>query len=355
MNKQKIILISIVVIAALVFGAYKLGIFEKDEASSEASMSRPSRVVPVSGLVAAPQVLENKITITGNVIANESVDIASEISGKVEKIYFDEGSRVKKGDLLLVLNSDELQAQYDKLKYTQKLQEENEFRQRKLLEKEAISQEEYDIALTELNTSIADVKLVEAQLAKTKIRSPFDGIIGLRYVSEGSFINTATEIAYLANVNPVKLEFSVPEKYSTRIKVGEKLSFTTDATDQLYQGQVYAIDPRIDQNTRTLKIRAISDNTDGDLLPGQFAKISLVLQEEDDAIMLPTEAIVPQLDGHIVYKYSNGTAKEVAVNIGIRTPNELEIAEGLNQGDTVIVSGILQIQDGSSVELTTLN
>lgn len=356
MGNQRIILIVLVVIAGLVFGAYKMGMFSKEEAAAAPdSGARASRSIPVSGLIARPQVLENKITITGSVIANESVEITSEISGKIERIYFDEGTEVKKGDLLLKLDSDELEAQFEKLKYSKKLREDSEYRQRKLLEKEAISQEEYEIALTELNTSIADIKLVEAQLSKTKIRAPFDGVIGLRYVSEGSYINTSTRIAYLANINPVKLEFSVPGKYSSKIKNGDKIVFNTDATKKDYEGEVYAIDPQIDQNTRTLKIRAISQNTDGTLIPGQFAKIELILQEADNAIMLPTESVIPQLSGHRIYKYENGKAKELNVEIGIRTSTEVEIVSGLTMQDTVLVSGLLQIKDGSAVEITTLN
>lgn len=356
MGNQRIILIVLVVIAAIVFGAYKMGVFSsEEEVAVDSGRSRASRSIPVSGLIAQPQVLESKITITGSVIANESVEIASEISGKIESIFFDEGTDVKKGDLLLTLNSDELEAQYEKLKYSKKLREDSEYRQRKLLEKEAISQEEYEIALTELNTSIADIKLVEAQLSKTKIRAPFSGIIGLRYVSEGSYINTNTRIAYLASINPVKLEFSVPGKYSSKIKNGDKIIFNTDATKKNYEGQVYAIDPQIDQNTRTLKIRAISQNTDGTLVPGQFAKIELILQEADDAIMLPTEAVIPQLSGHKIYKFENGIAKELSVEIGIRTSTQVEIVNGLSLQDTVLVSGLLQIKDGSAVDITTLN
>lgn len=356
MGNQRIILIALVVISAIVFGAYKMGVFSKEEeASSAGPGARASRTIPVSGLIARPQVLENKITITGSVIANESVEITSEISGMIEKISFEEGKTVKKGELLIKLNSDELEAQFEKLKYSKKLREDSEYRQRKLLEKEAISQEEYEIALTELNTSIADIKLVEAQLAKTKIRAPFDGVIGLRYISEGSYITSNTRIAYLANINPVKLEFSVPGKYSSKIKNGDKIVFNTDATINDYEGEVYAIDPQIDQNTRTLKIRAISQNTDGTLIPGQFAKIELILQEADNAIMLPTESVIPQLSGHRIYKYENGKAKELNVEIGVRTSTEVEIVNGLNIQDTVLVSGLLQIKDGSAVEITTLN
>jgi membrane fusion protein (multidrug efflux system) len=283
------------------------------------------------------------------------VDITTEIAGKIQKIHFEEGKRVNKGDLLISINNDELQAQYDKLKFNQKLRKENEFRQRQLLQKEAISQEEYDISLTEFNTSIADVKLIEAQLDKTSIRAPFSGTIGLRSVSEGAFVNSNTRIAYLASVNPAKVEFSIPGKYSNAIKIGDEINFLADGISTPFKGKVYAIDPQIDQNTRTMKLRAVSENANGLLLPGQFARVELKLKTSENAIMLPNEAVVPEISGHKVYVFENGKAKEKKVQIGVRTATEIEITEGLVMGDTVIVSGILIIKNGSNVEITNYN
>jgi membrane fusion protein (multidrug efflux system) len=357
MSKTRVTLISLFVILALFFISYKIGFFSNDgsDKNSLATKIETQKSVPINVKIATPTSLKNKITITGTILANEAVDIATELSGKIEKIYFKEGANVRKGELLFTLNNDELSAQYDKLKFSKKLREDNEFRQRSLLKKEAISQSEYEIALTELNTSNADIKLVEAQLAKTSVRAPFDGVIGLRYTSEGAFVNSNSKIAYLANINPVKIEFSIPAKYSTGIKVGDEIDFYADGINKSFKGKVYAIDPQIDQSTRTMKLRAISENKEGTLLPGQFTKVELVLNSANDALMLPTESVIPELSGHKIFLYRNGYAKEKSVEIGLRTPSEIEITSGLNAGDTVIVSGILLIKQESPLEIITIN
>ena len=311
--------------------------------------------LPVSAVVVKPQALDDKLVVTGTLLANEAVEITSEITGIVERIYFKEGSKIKKGDLLLTLNVDDQEAQLEKLRFSKKLIETSEYRQRQLLEKEAISQEEYDIALTEVNTINADIKVLEAQIAKSKIRAPFDGVIGLRYISDGAFINSSTRIASLININPIKIEFSIPGKYGVVINDGDQIFFTTDASENVYEGRVYAVEPQIDQATRTLKIRAVSDNTKGELFPGLFAKVEVVLDHKENALMVPSIAVVNDLSGHKVFLERDGQVVEQKVEVGIRTATEIEIIGGIDANDTVITSGLLQIRPGSLVEITSYN
>jgi membrane fusion protein (multidrug efflux system) len=240
----------------------------------------------------------------------------------------------------------------EKQKYNRKLYEDNEFRQRKLLEKEAISQEEYDNALNRLNTTIADIRLLEAQLAKTQIRAPFDGTIGLRFVSEGAFINSNTVITTLYNLSPAKIDFSIPGRYSTQIAAGRKIFFTIENDDQVFEGEVFAIEPQIDANTRTLKVRAIADNRRNLLLPGQFVRVELILQTVMNALLVPSEAVVPELNGHKVYLVRNGKATEAPVEIGLRTDRNVEVISGIKPGDTLITTGMLQMRNGLGVALT---
>lgn len=348
----------ILVLGALFFLAdRKFHFFSEENADGARAAGRQGEqaVVPVSAVVVKPQALDDKLVVTGTLLANEAVEITSEISGIVEKIHFKEGSRVKRGDMLISLNVDDLEAQVEKLKFSKKLRETNEYRQRQLLEKEAISQEEYDIALTELNTTNADIKVLEAQIAKSRIRAPFDGVIGLRYISDGAFINPSTRIASLININPMKIEFSIPGKYGVAVNDGDKIYFTTDATDKTYEGTVYAVEPQIDQATRTLRIRAVSDNTRGELFPGLFAKVEVVLNHKENALMVPTIAVVNDLSGHKVYLEKDGKVVEQQVEVGIRTATEIEIINGIEANDTVITSGLLQIQPGSTVEITSYN
>ncbi|MEO0331244.1 MAG: efflux RND transporter periplasmic adaptor subunit [Bacteroidota bacterium] len=357
MNKTvRTILTAVIVLLVLFLVALpKLDFSDKESnlnASASTTSPAASKAIPVNAVVVEPKRLSDQIQITGAVLANESLEIRSEISGKVTGIYFQEGQEVRRGTLLLTINDEELTAQLEKLRYTRKLREDMEYRQRLLLEKEAISQEEYDQALTELNTSTADIKVLEAQIAKSQIRAPFDGMIGLRYVSTGSYISPQTAIATFSNIDPAKIEFSVPGRYSNDIKIGDEIEFQTDASDDTFGGKIYAIDPMIDPATRTLKMRAISPNEYRRLLPGQFARISLTLNREDNALMVPTQAVIPELNGHKVFVAKQGTVEERKVEVGIRTNKDVEISEGLSQQDTVVTSGILQIKSGSSVDIT---
>ena len=240
----------------------------------------------------------------------------------------------------------------EKTRHNLKLMQEMEQRQRLLLEKEAISQEEYDIALTELNTVVSDIKILQSQYEKTKIKAPFNGTIGLRHISEGSYLTPNEPIASLYNIDPVKIDFTVPEKYSRQVQTGDEIRFTIDAMDEPGHGKIYAIEPQVDPKTRTLRMRALSPNPKGTLLPGQFAKVELIFNTLEQALMIPTEAVVPELGGHKVFVSKSGMVESKAVEVGIRNANSVQIVEGLASNDTVITSGILQIRPGSQVELT---
>lgn len=318
-------------------------------------MRRASSILPVEAMVVTPANLDNVVVVTGSVQANESLELKSETAGKITHIYFKEGKSVKKGELLVQVNDEEIRAQLTKQRFNKKLNQDIEFRQRKLLEKDAISQEEYDNALNSLNTAIADISLLEAQLDKTKVRAPFDGIIGLRYVSEGALISTTTPIANLYNISPAKIEFAIPGRYSMQVKAGQQIKFTVESDTSEFVGEVYAIEPQIDANTRTIKIRALAENTIGLLLPGQFVKVELILGSTPNAILVPTEAVIPELNGHKVFIANNGKAKEVPVQTGIRSNLNLEIISGLKAQDTLITTGILQLRDGLDIQITKMN
>ncbi|WP_416867444.1 MAG: efflux RND transporter periplasmic adaptor subunit [Imperialibacter sp.] len=350
------VLFYVMVLVVLVYLAdRKFHFISSGPDSAQPALASSDGALPVTATIIKPEPLDDKLIITGALIANEAVEIASEVSGVVQKIYFKEGSKVKKGDLLLTLNTEDQEAQLEKLKFSKKLRETSEYRQRQLLEKEAISQEEYDVALTELNTASADIKVLEAQIAKSKIRAPFNGTIGLRYISDGAFINSSSRIASLININPIKVEFSIPGKYGTVINDGDPIFFTTDASEKTYQGTVYAVEPQIDQATRTMRIRATSDNSKGELFPGLFTRVEVVLNHKDNALMVPSIAVVNDLAGHKVFLERGGKVVEQPVTIGIRTANSIEIIEGIKEGDTVITSGLLQIRPNSVVEITDFN
>jgi membrane fusion protein (multidrug efflux system) len=355
MKKASKILIYIVVILAIVAFILYPKLRSDKSAGSAAAAPRGDTKLPVDVKVVEPQAIENNIRISGAILANESIALRSEISGKIEQIFFEEGQRVQKGDLILSINDEEISAQVERLRFTQQLNEGIEYRQRQLLEKEAISREEYDIALTTSKTTSSDLKEREARLSKHKILAPFDGIIGLRQVSEGSYISPSDLVANLYSINPIKVEFAVPGKYTSLVDVGDRISFTVESTSKTFQGSIYATEPKIDPQTRTLKIRAICRNDKEELIPGQFASINYILDVLPDALMVPSEAVIPELNSHKVFVYKSGVVKQETVEIGLRTDKEVQLVSGISPGDTVIVTGILQVRQGMPVHINQVN
>ncbi|MDR8392772.1 efflux RND transporter periplasmic adaptor subunit [Aliifodinibius sp. S!AR15-10] len=300
-----------VALGALAYPKVKPLFTDSNTANSAAASARSA--LQVDAVRVGTDSVEDKIFTTGTLLANEEVELSSEISGKITDIYLEEGRNVKQGQLLLKINDSELQAQLTRAQYRLNLATERESRQEKLLEKGGISQEDYDATLNEVNVLKSEVALIKAQIEKTEIRAPFNGRVGLKYVSEGSYISPTTRIASLQSINPIKLDFSIPERYVNTVEVGDRITFTVQGTDREFQGEIYAIEPRINSQTRTLQIRARSNNDEGLLVPGAFADIKLVLDTIDDALMLPTIALVPEIQGQKVFMYSNGQVMEQRV------------------------------------------
>ncbi|SOC81077.1 membrane fusion protein, multidrug efflux system [Salinimicrobium sediminis] len=305
----------------------------------------------VTGMVLEPQKFAENLSLSGSLEANEQVELRSEISGVVEQINFKEGSKVSRGQVLFRVNDLELKAQLAKVKTAEKLAAENERRAQLLLEKEAISQEEYDMSKAALQSAKAESRLIEAQLAKATVRAPFSGTIGLRYISEGTYVTPSTSVAKLVNLDELKLTFSIPEKYSSQVGMGTELTFTTSGSSEKYSATVYAIEPGVDVATRTLKMRAMTKNEEEKLIPGTFANVSLPLAAVNDAIMVPTEALIPIQNGKKIFVKRNGVAKEVEVQTGARTANSVRVTSGLKPGDTILTSGVMILKDGAPVNV----
>ncbi|MGB4773799.1 MAG: efflux RND transporter periplasmic adaptor subunit [Daejeonella sp.] len=244
-----------------------------------------------------------------------------------------------------------MQAQLAQALTKQKLASETEYRAGVLLKKEAISKEEYDLALADLRSLQSQTQLIQAQLSKTQIRAPFSGKIGLRSISTGEYLTSSTAVANLMSINPLKITFSIPEKYAGQVKLNTPLSFTIDGSDKKYTATVYALEPAIDMSTRTLQLKAKAPNPNGELLPGSFAKIDFPLSNLNDAILIPSEAIIPVLKGKKVFISKNGKAKEVMVETGTRTEKSVLITSGLNVGDTVLTSGMMSLKPDAPVKI----
>jgi len=351
--KRGLTIVIIIVIAGIIaYPKVKPLLTAKTEDSGDAMRNSGRQALNVSGYLIKPQQLSEMVESTGTLRPDEEVDLSFETSGKIVNILFTEGTRVKKGDLLAKINDRPLQAQLQKLQATKKLTEAKEFRQRSLLDKDAISQESYDQIVTELQTISADINLINARISETELRAPFDGIIGLRYLSEGAYANSSTKIAKLIKITPLKVEFSIPGKYAQEIKIGYPITFKVN--NNYFDASVYAVDPKIDIETRTLVLRALYPNKNEELKSGNFAEISLLMSKIDDAISIPTEALIPEMEGEKVFVYRSGKAKSIKVEIGLRTAAEIQITNGLKFGDTLLTTGILQLRENLPIVLDTL-
>lgn len=356
MNKKlKQILIAVIIVVVLAIALLPKLLSSSKSGNDTMPGGRPDMVVPVKAHITSLETLNNSVFTTGSILANEEVELRSEVSGKITKILFKEGSFVNKGDLLVKINDADLQAQLRKAESKVKLSAEKEARQKQLRDGNLISQEEYDNTLGELNVNQADFDLIKAQIDKTEIKAPFSGIVGLRSVSEGSYVTTSTVIARLQNFSNLKVDFSIPERYSASVKNGDELEFKISGSTNLFKAKVYAIDPKIDPGTRTLKIRAVCSSSYKELVPGAFAEVELNLKQINDAILIPTVAIVPELKGQSVYLYKNGVSVPQKVEVGIREAERVQITSGLSKGDTVITSGILQIRPNTKVKISEIN
>ena len=315
-----------------------------------AAVSAPTAVL-VQTVTVLPQTLTERLSTTGTVRANEDVELVAEIAGKVEAIHFREGSPVRAGELLLEIDDTQLLAERDRAAYRLSLAERSEARQRRLLDDGLTSQEQYDFALNELNVLRAELELADARLTKTRIQAPFSGIIGLRDVSVGSYLTPETRIATLQDIDPVKVDFSVPEKYARDLSEGGEIQFQTKGSPTVHTGTIAAIEPRVDLETRSLTVRAMSPNPRGILVPGAFADVDIVVRRIEGALAVPSRAVIPELGGKKVFVYADGEAQPRPVETGLRTAELVEVTRGLEPNDRVIVTAIQRLRPGLPVEI----
>ena len=354
--KVKYIVYTVLVLLFGAFVAYRINTNSKQgEAGGKGGTGgrggAAGATIPVNGIVVEPENFSNSLSVTGSLEANEQIEIRSEVSGIIKGLYFIEGSNVRKGQSLLKINDIELQAQLSQALTREKLASETERRANLLLGKEAISREEYDIALADKSTLQAATRLIRAQISRTLVIAPFSGRIGLRTVSVGGYITPATIVASLISVDPVKVIFSVPEKYSQQMRTGGNIEFSVAGSDKKHTARVYAIEPGINTTSRTLQIAARAANPVGELLPGSFAKVDLPLSMISNAILIPTEAIIPVEKGKKVFVARNGKATEVLIETSTRTEKEVLVTNGLQKGDTVLTTGIMALKPDSPVKV----
>ncbi len=292
---------------------------------------------------------EQQLAAVGSLQSNESVMVSSEVAGRVVRIAFREGSRVKAGDLLFQLDDAVLKAQLDQARANLALHEADYRRAEALLADDAISQQERDTAYALWQLDKAAVALAEAQWRKTRIRAPFSGTVGLKRVSPGDFVQPGQPLVNLEQTDILKVEFPVPEKYAGQVTEGMAFVLTTDGAPQVTTGRIYALNPQVNPDSRSLQVRGRLDNADGKLLPGLFARVKLTLKRTEGALFIPEQAVIPQAGANLVFKVVDGKAQMVPVRLGQRRTGWVQILEGLSAGDVVVTGGHQKIGPGSPV------
>jgi membrane fusion protein, multidrug efflux system len=323
--------------------------------NNKAVANKTMAVGYIEGVVARPALLEQNITVSGTLKPFEETVLMPDVAGRVVSINFQEGMQVKRGTLLVQLFNDDLKAQLHKVQAQKDLAEQTEKRQAELIKINGISQLDYDQSVLQVNSYAADIEVIQAQIRKTEIMAPFDGVIGLRDVSVGAVVSPATPLATIRQLSPMKLEFSFPGKYISSVKKGTRLKFTVQGTDHSYEATVMATEEGIDASTRNLQAKAlVSGKTEG-LVPGMFANVALILNENPKALMIPTQAIIPDAQKKKVIVSKAGVASFVTVTTGVRQVTDIEILSGIEPGDTVVTTGVQFIKPGSAMKFAKVN
>ncbi len=352
MNRKHIIwtLLVVLILSAILLPRLLSG---KNQNSSPANRAnaRSNKPVIVSVQIAKPAPIQEKIMVTGTVHASKDVEIRNEISGRIVKVYFKEGMTVKAGQLLIKLNDNDLQAQLLKARANLKLSIDKEQRQKKLLEKEIISTEEYQNSLKDWESSEADVQLLTAQIEKTTITAPFTGVIGLSSVTEGMFLSTGSKIANLVSVSELEIGFTVAERHASSLQKGMKAAYSFSNNPKVYNATISAIEPKIDDATRTIAIKARCIDPDDKCIVGSFVKVEIDANQHD-GILVPSNAVIPDIEGYKVYIVKNGNQSVAKIiTTGYRNEYNVEITSGINPGDTIITSGAFMLRPKSKVEI----
>lgn len=328
---------------------------QKKEDNNTGRQGGQQQTLALEGLIARSTTINTAIEVPGTILANESTEIHPEVSGRVVQLNIKEGAFVSQGALLAKLYDADLQAQLNKLQVQLKIAQQTEQRQSELLKIQGISQQDYDLSLLAVHNLNADMDIVRTAIRKTEVRAPFSGRLGLKNISPGAYVTPSTAITTISQVNQLKLQFSVPEKYGSQLRNGQPIDFTIDGVQKSFTATIMATQANIEENTRSLGVRAIIKNNDKVLLPGSFAKVKLALEKSENAILVPNSSVLPQGRTKFVFLYNGGKAKQTEITTGVRDSTNIQVMTGLKDGDTVITTGLLYLKPGSDVKLTKVN
>lgn len=311
----------------------------------------------VAGLVLRSQAFSAPLSVNGSLLANQEVEVRSEISGRVERIDFSEGKAVRAGQVMVQIDDAEVKANFQRAQARLKLAVAQEARIKQQLDAGAASAKDFDQASAERSQAEADAALLKAQLAKTQIKSPFAGVAGLLPLYRGAFVQPGTRITTVQDLSRFKLEFSVPEQESWRVRQGLTVQFLATGRADTLAAEIYAMEPRLDETTRALTVRAFvkTPKRGLDLIPGAFSEVILGGGAGDSALVIPPSAISMAGAGAMVFLAQGGKAVPHPVRLGGRLPEAVQILSGVKAGDTVIVSGFMTLRPNATVAVSQVN
>lgn len=325
---------------------------KKSPTTAPSNAGRNQGPVMVNGYIVKTGLVSEPLELPGTLLALEETEIHPEVNGRITGLYINEGSTITKGALMVKLFDGDLQAQLQKLKVQLQIAEKTEERNKELLKINGISQQDYDLSFLQVSNIKADIELIETNIAKTEIRAPYSGKIGFRNVSMGAYVTPATIITTIRQVNQLRLQFSIPEKYSSKIVIGQIIPFSIAGSNQKFQAKIYATESIVSETTRGLNIRCIVQQNNSALVAGGFAKVDMDFAKNENALLVPTQAILPQARGKKVIVYRNGIASFVDVQTGVRDSANVEIISGINAGDTIVTTGLMSIRPEAKIKLT---
>ncbi len=340
----------------LILSTFFIGSCQPGKVDNKPAAPKIPPPAQADGFIVIPQLLSHEIEVPGSLAAFEETELHPEVSGRVTGVYFKEGSNVAQGSVLLKIYDADLQAQLQKLQVQLKTAEQTVERYGALLKINGVSQQEYDISVLASNNIKADMDIIRTNIARTTVRAPFSGKLGITNITKGAYVTPQTIIASLRKVSQLKLDFTVPELYGAKMKNGALIHFTVESSGgTLYPATISATENIITEDNRSLRVIALVTKPDAQLIAGAFAKVKVPLGENNAALMIPTQAVIPEARNKKVIAVRNGIASMEVVTLGTRDSAMVEITSGLKAGDTVLVSGLLSIRPGGKVQVNKIS
>ncbi len=341
--------------AVYLLSGFFLGHKKNHSENNKNTPNSAQNTIKLEGHIVGTKDITDYLKISGTLIPNEETEIRAEVSGRITQLNLPEGGYVGQGMLLVKIFDGDLQAQLKKLDNQLKIAQTTEQRQASLLKINGISQQEYDLSFLQIQNLKSEMDIVKVNIQKTEIYAPFSGVIGLKNISQGAYITPNTILTTLRQINPLKLDFSVPEKYGAELRAGQKVKFTLSDERKEYEATILANDQKINPNNRNLVIRALVNNQDEKLMAGAFAEVFFSTKPREKSIVVPSQSIIPQARNKQVIISKNGKASFVNVKTGTRQTEFVEILEGLQPGDTIVTTGVLFVRPDMLLNFTKVS